>query len=133
MRQRDRAVVRRDRIEVAVDDAHERRAIAALIGGNDPLGRWILREIFRVVQIGRRPSRLPRSIEAWIVGARDVPLRFGELLVLDAHAHGDDGGVAALLHRAVVRRLTGCGVQIPALHFAETGHASSTRHCQAAR
>ena len=105
MRQRDGAVVRRDRVEVAVDDADERVAIRSLIARHDAIGRRVLREVLRIVQVGRRPSRLARAVEARIVGARDEPFRFGELPVLDAHANGDDGGAAALLHRPVVRGL----------------------------
>ena len=121
MRERDGAVVRRDRVEVAVDDAHECGAVRTLVTRHDPLGRRVLRQVFWIVQVGRRPSRLPRTVEARIVRAGHEPFRFGELPVLDAHANGHDGGAAALFHGPVVRGLAGDRVQIASLHFAESG------------
>ena len=105
MRQRDGAVVRCDRIEIAVDDAYERGAIGPLIRGDDALGWWILREVFRIVKIGRRPSGLPRAAESRIVCASDVPLCLGELLPFDADTDGHYRGAASLFHSAVIRRL----------------------------
>jgi hypothetical protein len=98
------------------------RAISTLIGRHNPLGRRILRQVVRVVKIRGRPSRLAWSVQARIIRASDIPLGFGELLVLDSDAHGDDRSGTALFHCAVVRGLAGRRVEISALHFAERRH-----------
>src|SRR6185503_5415534 len=105
-----------------VDDAYQRSAIGALIHRHDALGWRILRKVFRIVKIRRPASRLTLTIEPWIVLARDVPLAFGELLVLDSNTYGDDRGATSLLDRTVVPRLTRRGIEIAPLHFAERGH-----------
>ena len=85
MRQRHGAVMRRDRIEVAVDDSDQRVTVGPLIARHDTIGRWIRRG----TQIGAgwpedRPAGEDRPVpDRWRVRA---PLRFGQLAILDLHA-----------------------------------------------
>jgi hypothetical protein len=109
--------VRRDGVEVALDNPQQRRAIAALVARHDTIGRRVLRQIVRVVKIGGRPSRLPWTTQPGIVLAGQVPFDFGDLPILDAHADGDDGRAAPLHDRAEECGLPGHGIEVPALHI----------------
>ena len=72
---------------------------------------------------------MPRPVQPGIVGARHVPLGFGEPATLDAHPHGHQRHVPAFVdHRwGEFRRtpsagLAADGIKIPALHLSETGY-----------
>src|SRR5690606_1064781 len=95
--ERGRAVVRRDRVEVALRDADQRVAVDALVLRHDALRRRVRLEVYGIEQHGRA-----RAAETHVALAHDVPLALGDLAILDAHAHGHDANRVAFHDRAVV-------------------------------
>src|SRR6188474_1924204 len=71
------------------------------------------------MKIGRRTALPARTVQTRVVGPCEHPLRFGQLPILDLHAHGDDRRLAPFLDGAVVAGLSGNGIEVSTLHLAK--------------
>ncbi len=122
MCERDRAVVGRDGVEVAIHDPDQRVAIGSLVARHGRVAWRVRREVIGIVQVGRWAALAAWPSQPRVVGAREEPFGFGELAVLDAHADRNDRRLAPLFDRAEIAGLSGDRVEVPPLHLAKAGH-----------
>ena len=118
MRDDQRAIVRRQPVEIAVGDRDHVRARQPLAFRNHALRRRMRGQVIRIVERGVG-LRAGRHADARIALARDVPLGLADFAVLHFQSHRHDVGAALFFERSKIARLPALGIEIPALHFAQ--------------